>query len=586
MFCRYIKNKTGWAVTISNIGFSFTGIILKSVNISQAALHLKIDRLNLGLNLSQSRLIIKIEHLETYYQPTASTNTISSNTSKQNAFSSLQKVLGQLSRLWQRKHPKLSKYTRISIQHFQFFYLQATQPVLAITQLRWAKQQITFQLQRFGRLQSIYGVNIRFDRYRILFALHNLSSQPLDILQINRLKGKIDFAHAQQLSLSVYGANLNLNHPKIGEQTINLEKINCLFKFDRFEDRLELNPDSFFQFNDSYLQLKGHFNHEEGLCALVLYFNVEVEQLIGLIPHLQNQSLRDFKSEGQIGVGLSLGFLWDDPLHYKFDLAYDTEDFKVINPGIDLSYLLKDFGFKSLINPENHRLLTITGSNNLTQHLLAKIIQLAEDPNFYQHNGVDSYFVGVAIANNLAQKKFFKGASTLSMQLVKNLFLGQQKTLTRKLEELILTMLMENHFHIPKERILAIYLQLIELGPNIYGIEEAAKFYFNKSVAALSPLECLVISYIIPRPRFFLDAVLQKSEQLDRNLSKHISSQLGRLVAQRIFNAAELLSMSTIIQFHQHGQFELSHLNLQGLAQSLTRQEAYFKNRTNENSSS
>src|SRR5690606_33858207 len=97
---------------------------------------------------------------------------------------------------------------------------------------------------------------------------------------------------------------------------------------------------------------------------------------------------------------------------------------------------------------------------------LRKLIALTEDPNFYKHNGIDSYFVGVAIVKNIINKKFVKGASTITMQLAKNLFLTNKKSPVRKFEEVVLAWLMENSFNLSKNRILEIYLNIIEFGEN------------------------------------------------------------------------------------------------------------------------
>jgi membrane peptidoglycan carboxypeptidase len=75
-------------------------------------------------------------------------------------------------------------------------------------------------------------------------------------------------------------------------------------------------------------------------------------------------------------------------------------------------------------------------------------------------------------------KKFSRGASTISMQLIKNVFLTREKTVSRKLEEILLVYILENN-RIVKERMLEVYFNIIEWGPNVYGIGEASRFYFQ-----------------------------------------------------------------------------------------------------------
>jgi membrane peptidoglycan carboxypeptidase len=77
-------------------------------------------------------------------------------------------------------------------------------------------------------------------------------------------------------------------------------------------------------------------------------------------------------------------------------------------------------------------------------------------------------------------KKFSRGASTISMQLIKNVFLTREKTVSRKLEEILLVYILENNRIVSKERMLEVYFNIIEWGPNVYGIGEASRFYFRK----------------------------------------------------------------------------------------------------------
>ena len=89
------------------------------------------------------------------------------------------------------------------------------------------------------------------------------------------------------------------------------------------------------------------------------------------------------------------------------------------------------------------------------------------------------------------------------MQLVKNLYLKQYKTVARKVEEMIITWLIEENRLIPKERMYEIYLNIIEWGPGIYGAEEASRFYFNKGASELSLSEAIYLACIVPRPKKF-----------------------------------------------------------------------------------
>jgi membrane peptidoglycan carboxypeptidase len=113
------------------------------------------------------------------------------------------------------------------------------------------------------------------------------------------------------------------------------------------------------------------------------------------------------------------------------------------------------------------------------------------------------------------------------MQLVKNVFLTREKTLSRKLEEILLVYILENNRIASKERMLEVYFNVIEWGPNVYGIGEAANFYFNKTPATLTLKECLFLASIVPKPKKFMNgfdtegflkAIENKKQQFISNL--------------------------------------------------------------------
>ncbi len=140
----------------------------------------------------------------------------------------------------------------------------------------------------------------------------------------------------------------------------------------------------------------------------------------------------------------------------------------------------------------------------------------AEDYNFFTHKGFNEKAFRVSLATNFKTKKFKRGASTISMQFVKNAFLNRNKTLSRKAEEILIVWLIENQRIISKERMYEIYLNFIEWGRNIYGIGEASRYYFAKSPSNLDIGESILLSYVIPSPkatlsRFYPDGSVKTS---------------------------------------------------------------------------
>jgi monofunctional biosynthetic peptidoglycan transglycosylase len=126
-------------------------------------------------------------------------------------------------------------------------------------------------------------------------------------------------------------------------------------------------------------------------------------------------------------------------------------------------------------------------------------VMICEDGRFHRHDGFDQEAIRNSFRENIRSGRFVRGASTISMQLAKNLYLTREKTLSRKLQEAVLTLLLEQE--LSKQEILELYLNVIELGPGIYGIGPAAQHYFNTSASRLSLGQALYLASILPNPR-------------------------------------------------------------------------------------
>lgn len=147
---------------------------------------------------------------------------------------------------------------------------------------------------------------------------------------------------------------------------------------------------------------------------------------------------------------------------------------------------------------------------------------LAEDANFYKHEGIDVKAIKNAIKYDLEKKRLARGASTITQQVAKNLFLSREKTITRKVKEVVLARQMEQE--LTKGRIIELYLNVVELGPMVYGIGHGARYYFGKSAAELTPRECAFLAAMLPGPRVAynpyknLGKVLKRSDMILRLL--------------------------------------------------------------------
>lgn len=133
----------------------------------------------------------------------------------------------------------------------------------------------------------------------------------------------------------------------------------------------------------------------------------------------------------------------------------------------------------------------------ISKHLQNAVV-VTEDGAFFDHRGFDFDEIQRSFEKNLEKGRFARGGSTISQQLAKNMFLSAEKSLQRKLMEAIITVQLEKH--LSKNEILERYLNVVQFGPKIYGVKDAAQFYFKKSPANLDLMESAWLAFLLPSP--------------------------------------------------------------------------------------
>jgi monofunctional biosynthetic peptidoglycan transglycosylase len=136
--------------------------------------------------------------------------------------------------------------------------------------------------------------------------------------------------------------------------------------------------------------------------------------------------------------------------------------------------------------------------SNISNSLILTILA-SEDSSFYSHKGVDFHEIKEALKKDIKEKKWARGASTITQQVVKNIYLSQEKTLTRKLREVIWARAVETV--LSKNEILELYLNIVEWGPNIFGIKAATQYYFSKPPSQLTLKESAFLALLLPSPK-------------------------------------------------------------------------------------
>jgi hypothetical protein len=162
----------------------------------------------------------------------------------------------------------------------------------------------------------------------------------------------------------------------------------------------------------------------------------------------------------------------------------------------------------------------------------------SEDAGFYQHRGFIPDAFRESFITDIKEKRFARGGSTITMQLVKNVFLNRNKTLARKVEEALIVWLIENQGLYSKDRMFEVYLNIIEWGPGIYGANEASRFYFAKDVSKLNLAEAIFMASIIPRPKWFMYS-FDKTGKLGQSSVDFINLLLGKMLKREQISEQE-----------------------------------------------
>lgn len=172
-------------------------------------------------------------------------------------------------------------------------------------------------------------------------------------------------------------------------------------------------------------------------------------------------------------------------------------------------------------NPDAELRYRWVAYDQISIHLKRAVIA-AEDAKFVDHEGFDWQGIQRAIVKNAKKGRIVAGGSTISQQLAKNLFLSGRRTPWRKGEEALITMMLERLMS--KQRILEIYLNVIEWGNGVFGAEAAARHYFNSTAAQLGPAQASKLAAMVPNPRFYdknrsARGLLRKTRIIQRQLA-------------------------------------------------------------------
>ena len=393
----------------------------------------------------------------------------------------------------------------------------------------------TADLKFFNSDNSKIIVPYLNDRFGLLSSFDSIH---LNIAKIEMESGELHIDGFSSI------ANLTLSHPKIASKEVVIKKALFDYRFLFGEHFLAIDSSSTIQMNEVKMHPYAEYSTEQDTVykLKIAIPKMKAQQFITSLPNGLFSHFVGMQTQGNFEYKLDYKFVKHKPKQLVFESKLTKENLRILKYGeANLSKLNSEFTYRAMENGVPQRPILVGPSNpNYTpidqiSPYLQKAVLTCEDPSFFSHRGFINDAFKQSIIKNLKTKKFSRGASTISMQLVKNVFLTREKTLSRKLEEILLVYILENNHISSKQRMLEVYFNVIEWGPNVYGIGEAANFYFSKKPADLTLKECLFLASIVPKPKKFMyefdtDGFLKAIENKKQTFISNIMLRRGLIM--------------------------------------------------------
>lgn len=307
--------------------------------------------------------------------------------------------------------------------------------------------------------------------------------------------------------------NFMVNHSRIAKKDVVIDRAKFDYHFIFGEDYVAIDSSSTVQLNKMKFKPFVKYSVEQDTVYTLKADipKMKAQDFIESLPKGLFTNFEGMQADGAFSYKLDFVYNKNKPRDLIFDSELKKENLRILKYGeANLSKLNGSFTYRAIENGVAQRPIGVGPGNpdytplSQISPYLRKAVLTSEDPSFFRHQGFITEAFKQSIIKNIKTKKFARGASTISMQLVKNVFLTREKTLSRKLEEILLVYILENNRIVSKERMLEVYFNIIEWGPNVYGIGEAARYYFHKHPSELSLDESVFLASIVPRPKNFM----------------------------------------------------------------------------------
>jgi len=309
-----------------------------------------------------------------------------------------------------------------------------------------------------------------------------------------------------------FASHLALQHKSLGPDEVTTQSGSIHYSINVGNRYAELDSSTIVRVNGFSFSPYARFENYNSRKLTFAFIRKEfdAQELFESLPSGLLSNFDGIETKGRLAYHLKVTLNFDYPDSVLFDSKLENKDFTIKKYGVTDFRIMNSSFVQSvydkgryvesiLVGPENPDFVAI---QNISPYLKFSILT-AEDGDFFYHRGFNQNAFRESITTNLKEHRFARGGSTISMQLVKNIFLRGDKTISRKLEEALIVWIIENLHLVSKERMFEVYLNIIEMGPGVYGIKRASKFYFNKLPSDLNLNESIYLSSIIPRPKAF-----------------------------------------------------------------------------------
>lgn len=360
-------------------------------------------------------------------------------------------------------------------------------------------------------------------------------------------------------SLRTEARGLILNHHYLATDDIIIDSAAAELDLAVSPTRITIDSTSLLKLNNAELHpFFAYEKHDTAKPHITLIINEKgknAENLIGSLPDGLFQVIPELNISGNMDFGMlfDCDFSEVDSLDFDFHIGSHDHTIHINGDTSMISRFNHPFDYVFFENGDTSRIVAIGPSNpyfcpySQIPPYLTKSILATEDAGFFYHRGFIKSSIRDALVADIKAGKLRRGGSTMTMQLVKNLFLNRKKVFSRKFEEMVLVWLIEDYRLISKERMFEIYVNIAEWGPGIIGIGEASEFYFAKQPQDLTLGECIYLASLIRAPKHYRNTLDKFGNVIDSKREELIFVA-RRMVEREFITEEELSHFNSFIQ--------------------------------------